>query len=128
MSSNTIRPNTRINESEHVVLLNLGAEGGSVSLLQLVKGPHKGQYVVIVDEGTLADFLDEDDPLRNNLCHEYGPYTTLNDVLVYMVEQKHFALTPCFVHESIIANVRPHAHAHMRKVHADEWELRLEVE
>jgi len=128
MFSNTIHPNTRINGSEPVLLLNLGAEGGSVSLLQLVKGPHKGQYVVIVDEGTLADFLNEDDPLLNNLYHEYGPFSTLNEALVYMVEQKHFALLPCFVHESIIANVRPHAHAHMRKVHADEWKLRLEAE
>lgn len=128
MSSKTLHPNARINEREHLLLLNFGAEGGSVSLLQLVKGPHKGQYLVIVDEGTLADFLDEDDPLRNDLYKEYGPFTTLNDALVYMVEQKHFTLLPCFVHESIIANVRPHAHAHMRKAHADEWKLRLEAE
>lgn len=107
MSYNTIHPNTRINESEHVVLLNLGAEGGSVSLLQLVKGPHKGHYVVIVDEGTLADFLDEDDPLLNNLYHEYGPFTTLNDALVYMVDSKYFTLHLLFLHDSIAENVLP---------------------
>lgn len=92
-----------------------------MSLLHLVKGPHKGQYVVIVDEGTLADFLNEDDPLLNNLYHEYGPFSTLSDALVYMVDRKYFALTPCFVHESIATDVRPFALAQMRSAHVDEW-------
>jgi hypothetical protein len=64
------------------VILEIGTEGGSLSIQRFRAPDDTWKFILITDESTMADFLDEEDLM--DLVKRYPPVDTFEEAIQLM--------------------------------------------
>ena len=80
------------------IVLQVGAEGGSLTIVRYHVSGEKWQFAFIRDESTLASFLAENDYNREDLFKEFASIATFEDAIALMNKYPWPNLYPLVVH------------------------------
>jgi hypothetical protein len=86
------------------IVLQVGAEGGSLTIVRYHVSGEKWQFAIIRDESTLADFLGEED--KEDLFEALDSIATFEDAIALMNKYPWPNLYPLVVHPEYANRVR----------------------